>query len=105
MAAPAAIENYARAQRHTVLRPVGKPHGVWVDQKISCRNAIALCTACKHKFDAKRHNYVPATRWGLLVGKCDGCRKQTRDQILFIHESGVCDMNGRIKSGHVYTPE
>ncbi len=100
-----AAVNYAHAQREAVLRPVGTPHGVWVDAKICNSNSIALCQACKHKFDPKRHNYIPTTRWGLLVGRCDGCRKQTRDQVLFIHESGVCDTNGRIRSGHVYTPE
>jgi hypothetical protein len=76
-----------------------------MDQKVASANAIALCTGCRPKFDFKRYNYVPATRWGRLSGTCDGCRHHSLDQTLFIHESGVCDPNGRIRSGHVYTPE
>ena len=95
----------AKHHRHTVLRPAGTPHGVYVDQKVSCQNAVALCASCYHKFDYKRHHYIPAKRWGRMIGTCDGCREHTNDQTLFIHESSVAGPNGKVMSGTVYTPK
>ncbi len=76
----------------------------FVLEKISCHAGLALCSKCKHKFDFKKHNYVPTTRWGRVIGDCDGCKEYTKDQIFFIHELYVSDSGGRIKHGQVYRP-
>ena len=99
-----ALSNRAQAGRYEAARPYGMPAGTWVDGQVANRNAICLCRSCRFRFNAKRHNYIAATRWGNVIGKCDGCREHTTDQTLYIHESGVCDTNGMIRSGHVYTP-
>lgn len=87
-----------------MLRPISTSSRFVID-KLSTNAAIALCSACKPRFHYRHHRYVPATRWGFLIGDCDGCKKYTRDQILFIHEEFVSDSCGRIKSGQVYRPE
>lgn len=87
-----------------MLRPVSTTSRFVID-KLSSNAAIALCSACKHRFNYRFHRYTPATRWGLLIGDCDGCKKYTRDQVLFIHESFVANTNGRIMSGQCYSPE
>ena len=88
-----------------MLRPVGKPAGSYVaGQLVECKNAIQLCPLCKNKFNAKTSKYIPATRWGRVVGPCDGCREVGRDLILFIHEAFVANTGGRIMNGHVYSP-
>ena len=105
MAAQPAYLVPAKNHPGAVVRPIGKPHGVWVDQKVSTQNAVALCRSCIHRFHARSHHYIAATRWGRMIGTCDGCREHTNDQTLFIHESGVCGTNGRVTSGTIYTPK
>ena len=87
-----------------IVRPERQLAGAWIGQKVDSRNAIALCSLCRPKFDFKRNNYVPATRWGRCIGTCDGCREHTNDQLLFIHESTVSNTGGRVVSGTVYVP-
>lgn len=87
-----------------MLRPISTTSRFVLD-KLSSNAALALCSGCKHRFNYKFHRYVPATRWGLLIGDCDGCKKYTRDQVMFIHEEFVSNMNGRIMSGQIYRPE
>ncbi len=87
------------------LRPIGMPTGSYVaGQLVECKNAIQLCLLCKNKFNAKTSRYTEASRWGQIVGNCDGCREFENGLTLYIHDEYVAGPNGRISSGHVYTP-
>lgn len=100
-----AAANMARVQQ--ARAPIGSvtTSSAYLLPKLDLNQPLALCGMCKHKFNFKHHNYVPATRWGRLIGNCDSCRKHTTDQILFIHESFVADSGGKVMSGQVYSPE
>ncbi len=87
-----------------VTRPMGKPHGVYIAEKVAKHCAIALCSNCQHKFYHRQYNYHLAKRWGLTTGFCDGCRDFHSGQYINIHGSTVCDSGGKIRNGHVYTP-
>jgi len=86
------------------LRPVGKTHSSYIDDFIATEAAPILCSSCVYKFDAKKNHYVMASRWGQISGQCSACREHSLKNVLFIHESTVCDSGGKIRSGHVYTP-
>ena len=71
-------------------RPSGKLAGVWVASELAERKqAIVLCWACSPKFNHRRAQYEHVTRFPVVQGKCDGCKKYTLQGKLFIHESTV----------------
>ncbi len=80
-------------------RKVGSVAGAWIDDNVALQNSIMLCDACKHKFDAKAHNYWAQTRFPTVWSKCDGCRKWSGQCAWFIHEA----LLGR-NAGHVMDP-
>jgi len=87
------------------MRKFGKPHGSHIDDVVTTKQAVILCSDCNHRFDAKRSNYYKDTRFSPVVGNCDACRVYTDTAQLYIHEQYLTDSGGRSKAGRTWIPK
>jgi hypothetical protein len=91
------------------IRPADKgpvtTSSAYLMHRVDMHQPVALCGVCRPKFHFKYHEYVPATRWGRLVGNCDCCKSFTNDQVMFVHEQFVANSGGKEMAGQIYTPE
>lgn len=81
--------------KHEVLKSMehpGRKAGVkgtsaaaWIDNLVSLRKFIILCSFCRHKFNFRKHHYrrfyvpdITGRTDGFMVnGKCDACKQET----------------------------
>jgi len=68
-------------------RKPGKLAGTEVTDLAMLKKSIVLCQLCFRKFDHRRHNYMKATRWGWVGGKCDGCAEMNMQNHFYVHDS------------------
>ena len=84
-------------------RKTGQTSGTHIDNLTALQKAIWLCWSCRHKFNERAHRYFYEKNMR-VVGRCDGCKEYRGESHLFIHESLLCDIGGRIRHGHSWTP-
>ena len=65
-------------------RRKGKPSGSYIDELVSLKKAVILCSNCLHKFNAKKAAYEKPMRFSVVRGKCDDCR-EFNFGTLFLH--------------------
>lgn len=86
-------------------RKIGATPSSWVDDMAALHKAIVLCWACAPKFNHKAYHYYKDRKFTTGVnGRCDGCRQHRMNQSFYIHESNLCEPDGRTVSGQSWTP-
>lgn len=56
-------------------RKKGKVSGSHIDDIVANKEALILCDACVHKFNAKAVGYAKPRRFSTVRAKCDDCRE------------------------------
>lgn len=54
-------------------RRPGRLPGGHIDDMVALKQAVALCTSCRPKFDSKRAGYIRKRTLPVVRGRCDGC--------------------------------
>lgn len=82
-------ERVTQASEHQG-RKAGTTAGSFIDDLAELKKSIVLCQSCAPKFrNARVRGYTIKHGLPLVSGRCDGCKDEGRDRILFIHHQNM----------------
>ncbi len=68
-------------------RKVGATHGSYISDLAELKKAIVLCDSCAWRFRPRTYGYLRHTKFPIVQGNCDACKKFVTRGLYFLHKS------------------